>query len=73
MTTPHGLTFTMATLGSPDPPALARFYARLLGGRSGLRSPGGLRCVTPLAGFAWASTSKTSTPRPYGRPGLANN
>ena len=31
MTTPHGTTLTAVTLNSPDPPALARFYARLLG------------------------------------------
>jgi catechol 2,3-dioxygenase-like lactoylglutathione lyase family enzyme len=31
MTTPGRLEFTMTTLSSPDPPALARFYARLLG------------------------------------------
>lgn len=31
MTTPDGLTLTATTLNSPDPSALARFYARLLG------------------------------------------
>lgn len=31
MTTSPGINLTAVTLNSPDPPALARFYARLLG------------------------------------------
>lgn len=31
MTTTHGTTLTTINLNAPDPPALARFYARLLG------------------------------------------
>ena len=31
MTTSHGTTLAAVTLNSPDPSALARFYARLLG------------------------------------------
>lgn len=31
MATPHNATLTMTTLSSPNPAALARFYARLLG------------------------------------------
>jgi hypothetical protein len=33
-------TLTMVTLNSPDPPALARFYARLLGWKIETESPG---------------------------------
>jgi catechol 2,3-dioxygenase-like lactoylglutathione lyase family enzyme len=45
----HGATLTMVTLNSPNPPALAHFYARLLGwevekesfGWTTLRNPNG--------------------------------
>lgn len=39
MTTAHGATLTTFTLSSPDPPALARFYARLLGWEIGTDEP----------------------------------
>ena len=41
MRTPGSLTFTMATLSSPDPPALARFYAQLLELEVGYDGPEG--------------------------------
>ena len=50
MTTPHGLTFTMATLSSPDPPALARFYARLLGWEIETEEPGWVTLRNPAGG-----------------------
>ncbi len=40
MATSHGATLTMTTLSSPDPPALARFYARLLGWEIDTEEPG---------------------------------
>ena len=39
MATPHAATLTTVTLSSPDPPALARFYARLLGWPRGTDDP----------------------------------
>jgi catechol 2,3-dioxygenase-like lactoylglutathione lyase family enzyme len=50
VTTSHGLTFTMATLSSPDPPALARFYARLLGWEVGEEEPGWVTLRNPAGG-----------------------
>ena len=43
----HGATLTIATLSSPDPPALARFYARLLGWEIGTEEPGWVTLRNP--------------------------
>ncbi len=51
MATPHGATLTMATLSSPDPPALARFYARLLGWDIGTEEPGWVTLRNPDGGI----------------------
>jgi catechol 2,3-dioxygenase-like lactoylglutathione lyase family enzyme len=50
VTTPRGLTFTMATLSTPKPPALARFYARLLGWEIGTEEPGWATLRNPAGG-----------------------
>lgn len=50
MATLHGATLTMATLSSPDPPALARFYARLLGWEIGTEEPGWVTLRNPAGG-----------------------
>lgn len=50
MTTPGGLTLTMVTLSSPDPPALARFYARLLGWEIGTEAPDWVTLRNPAGG-----------------------
>ena len=52
MTTPRGLTFTMATLSSPNPPALARFYARLLGWEIETEEPGWVTLRNPAGWVA---------------------
>ena len=71
--TSHGLTFTMTTLSSPDPPALAHFYARLLEWEIETEEPGGRHCATPSAALDWASTLRMSTPRRCGRPSPASS
>jgi len=50
VTTPHGATLTMSTLSSPDPPALARFYARLLGWEIETEEPGWATLRNPAGG-----------------------
>lgn len=50
MTTPGNLTFTTVTLSSPDPPALARFYAQLLGWEIGTEEPGWATLLNPAGG-----------------------
>lgn len=50
MTNSHGLTLTTATLNSPDPPALARFYAQLLGWKIGTEEPGWVTLRNPDGG-----------------------
>jgi catechol 2,3-dioxygenase-like lactoylglutathione lyase family enzyme len=50
MTTPGGLEFTMVTLSSPDPPALARFYAQLLGWEVETEEAGWVTLRNPASG-----------------------
>ena len=50
MTTPHDATLTMTTLSSPDPPALARFYGRLLGWEVETEEPGWATLRNPAGG-----------------------
>lgn len=40
MAADHGATLTLTTISSPDPPALARFYGRLLGWEIDTDEPG---------------------------------
>jgi catechol 2,3-dioxygenase-like lactoylglutathione lyase family enzyme len=42
---------TMVTLNSPDPPALAHFYVRLLGWEVGTESPGWTTLQNPTGGI----------------------
>ncbi len=51
MATSPGITFTMVTLNSPDPPALARFYSRLLGWPIGTETPGWVTLRNPDGGI----------------------
>ena len=51
MTTPHGTTLTAVTLNSPDPPALARFYARLLGWSITVEEDGWVKLPNPAGGI----------------------
>ena len=51
MSKPHNATFTMTTLNSPDPPALARFYSRLLGWEIEKDSPGWVTLRNPTGGI----------------------
>ena len=51
MATAHGATLTMVTLNSPDPPALARFYGRLLGWEIGTEEPGWVTLRNPDGGI----------------------
>lgn len=46
------LELTTVNIGSPDPAALARFYARLLGWRIGFEEPGFVIVRNPAAGVA---------------------
>jgi catechol 2,3-dioxygenase-like lactoylglutathione lyase family enzyme len=50
----HGATFTTVTLSSPDPPALARFYGRLLGWEIGTEEPGWVTLRNPAGGIGLA-------------------
>ena len=54
MATPHGTTFTTVTLSSPNPPALARFYQRLLGWEIGTEEPGWVTLRNPDGGIGLA-------------------
>ena len=50
MPTAHNARLTMTTLNSPDPPALARFYARLLGWEMETEDPGWATLRNPDGG-----------------------
>ena len=69
--TTTGLTFTMATLSSPDPPALARFYARLLGWEIGTDDPDWVTLRNPTGGIGLAFHMEDVYQRPVwpSRPG----
>lgn len=54
MTTSHGIRLTTVTLNSPDPPALARFYAQLLGWPIGTEEPGWVTLNNPDGGIGIA-------------------
>lgn len=54
MATPGNLTVTTLTISSPDPPALARFYARLLGWEIGAEEPGWVTLLNPAGGVKLA-------------------
>src|SRR5262245_58357651 len=54
MPTSHGITFTTVTLSSPNPPALARFYARLLGWEIGTDEPDWVTLRNPDGGIGIA-------------------
>ncbi len=54
VTTLHGATLTTVTLSSPDPSALARFYARLLGWSIGTEEPGWVTLRNPDGGIGLA-------------------
>ena len=54
MATPGNLTVTTLTISSPDPPALARFYARLLGWETGTEEPGWVTLLNPAGGVKLA-------------------
>jgi len=54
LTTSHGTTLTTVTLNSPDPPALARFYAQLLGWEIGTEEPGWVTLKNPGGGIGMA-------------------
>lgn len=47
MATPGNLAVTTFTISSPDPPALARFYARLLEWEIGAEEPGWVTLLNP--------------------------
>ncbi len=51
MSTPHGARLTTTTLSTPDPPALARFYARLLGWEIGTDEPDWVTLRNPDGGI----------------------
>ncbi len=51
MTPSHGLTLTAITLNSPDPPALARFYAQLLGWTITVDTDGWVELPNPDGGI----------------------
>src|SRR5688572_13165816 len=53
-TTRGGATLTTVTLSSPNPPALARFYARLLGWEIGTEEPGWVTLRNPDGGIGLA-------------------
>lgn len=50
----HGLKFTTVTLSSPAPPALARFYSRLLGWQIGTDQPDWVTLKNPDGGIGIA-------------------
>jgi catechol 2,3-dioxygenase-like lactoylglutathione lyase family enzyme len=48
------LTLTTITISSPNPPALARFYGRLLGWEIGEEEPGWVTLLNPAGGVKLA-------------------
>ncbi len=54
MPTPGNLTLTTLTIGSPNPSALARFYAQLLGWEIGTEEPGWVTRPNPNGGVKLA-------------------
>ena len=50
MSASTGITLSAVTLNSPEPPALARFYARLLGWEIGTEDPGWVTLPNPDGG-----------------------
>ena len=50
MATPHNARVTAVTLNSPNPPELARFYARLLGWTITKETPGWVELPNPAGG-----------------------
>ena len=54
MATSHDAKLTTVTLSSPDPPALARFYSRLLGWEIGTEEPGWVTLRNPAGGIGLA-------------------
>ena len=51
LTIPTGITLTSVTLNSPNPPALARFYAQLLGWTITTEEPGWVVLPNPTGGI----------------------
>src|SRR5687767_6101855 len=51
LTPAHNATLTAVTLNSPDPPKLARFYAKLLGWTIGKEDPGWVTLPNPEGGI----------------------
>jgi len=64
MTGPNGLTFTTVNIGAPDPGALARFYAQLLGWKIGTEEPDWVTLPNPDDGIGLAFQTES----PYARP-----
>ena len=54
MSAPHNARVTTVTLNSPNPPALARFYARLLGWTIETESDGWVTLPNPNGGIGLA-------------------
>jgi len=52
MTNTHGLTLTTVNIGAADPPALGRFYQRLLGWEITTEEPGWVMLRPPDGGVA---------------------
>jgi catechol 2,3-dioxygenase-like lactoylglutathione lyase family enzyme len=71
MMAPRGARVTTVTLSSADPPALASFYARLLGWEIGTEEPGWVTLRNPDGGIGLAFHIKDVDQRPVwpSRPG----
>ena len=73
MSTSPGLKIALVTLNSPNPPALAGFYSRLLGWEVGTEEPEWADLRNPDGGIGRASTSRASTSARCGPPSLGNS
>ncbi|MGP3971352.1 VOC family protein [Streptomyces sp. 6N223] len=58
------LTITTVNISAPDPPALARFYHRLLGYEIAVEEPGWVLLRDPRGGMALACQSESDYARP---------
>jgi catechol 2,3-dioxygenase-like lactoylglutathione lyase family enzyme len=61
---PHRLTLTTVTIGAPDPAALARFYAQLLGWRIATEEPDWVTVPDPAGGVGLGFQTESTYVRP---------
>jgi catechol 2,3-dioxygenase-like lactoylglutathione lyase family enzyme len=60
----QGLTWSSVTLDAPDPDALARFYARLLGWQIAVEEPDWVKLAAPDGGATLSFQTESNYARP---------